>query len=480
MTYDPAWDMPKIRWVQQGSFEAPEIPPDTEPDAEPLVCLPRINQYWLPLVMGALDQLRNPSAWLVADDEAMYNTLNRVSRLRGMLGVGEACMSFAIRFDAGTCELQQSTDGGLTWVEIEGWEGFSSCIPPQTTLQFDGGCTLQESYDAGATFVDVPGWTDNFSNCVQEYTPIIGLPPNPGNQLPSQLACSIAAYLAENVIIGAVGKAVTAIQDDLTLLSFGLNVLDFIPEFVLVRAGADAFSIIYTAVQDGTIADYEDALSDGALLVAIQCAIYSAILSDGFVTPGNFAAVLSNVESVSYTHPDVVTAIANYVEALGATGLAQLSQIAGLESDADCSACSDEWCYGWGDTDNPFDSDWFVLLGRGMFDPILNSWFAVPDGSGDMWLYLCINLDPTRTYTSLHVVTDVPGVQPDFMRFAAGPNATGTILFDTNEAIWDGSMTGIGSMLVSFILPGSTAYSVTHAEMKGPDSTDNPYGANNC
>lgn len=341
---DPAFDMPRTNWLPQGSFEAGELALELGPDEGTLVCLPPINQDWLPYVIGCLDQLRNPSTWIVADDDAMESILIKVARLQQMFGGRAVCpVPFELRVDG--CDLQSSTDGGDTWDTITGWSDFlDNCIPPQTIIDFDSGCSLNQSYDDGATFTPVAGWLDNFPTCVQNYTPIIGLPPNPGDQDSDQLACSIAAYIAENVVVGAMGKAVTAIQDDLTLLSFGLNVLDIIPEFVLVREGADAFSIIYAAVQDGTIADYEDAVSDGTLLLNIQCAIYQAIQSAGYVTPSNFAAIISGVEAVTYAHPDVVAKIGAYMEALGATGLAQLSQIAGLQTGADCSSCG-TWCY---------------------------------------------------------------------------------------------------------------------------------------
>src|ERR1700727_1110286 len=161
MAYDTAWDMPKSNWVQQGSLVIPEIHPATEPDAEPLVCPPAINRYWMPYVLGALDQLRNPSSWLVADDDAMYDTLSRVSKLKEMLGVGVTCVSFAIRFDATTCQLQQSWDGGATWTEVDGWSDFNDCLPPQTLIDFDSGCTLNQSLDGGMTYDPVPGWLDN-------------------------------------------------------------------------------------------------------------------------------------------------------------------------------------------------------------------------------------------------------------------------------------------------------------------------------
>lgn len=341
MTYDPAWDMPRQNWQQQGSFETGQIPPVADPDAGTLVCLPPINQDWLPYLQGCLSQLTNPSTWLVADDDAMYDTLTRVNRLRQMLGERADCgASMMIRYDGASCQLQQSVDGGTTWTEVDGWNSFNACLPPQTILGYSE-CVLRESLDGGLTYTPVPGWADNFTACVQSAVPIIGLPPNPQEQSPAQLSCSIAVYLANQIIIGAMGKAVTAIQDDLTLLQFGLSVLDLIPEFVIVTAGVTAFSTIYAAVEEGTISDFESALTDSTLLSDIVCAIEGCILADGYVTPSNYSCILSSIGAISYT-ADVIDAIVGYLTALGAIGLAQLSQVAGLQTDADCSACG--WC----------------------------------------------------------------------------------------------------------------------------------------
>jgi len=355
---DPAWDMPLVNWRQQGSYVIRAQPPEVDPDAGDLVCLPPISREWLPIVEGCLDQLCNPSSWAVADDTALGTVLSQASRLKQMFSQWGDCVSLAIRFDGETCQLQQSTDSGATWVEVEGWDSFSACLPPQTLIDFDSGCTLNQSLDGGMTYEPVSGWVDNFSVCVQGYTPIIGLPPNPGDKTPSDLACAIAKYLAEQVIIAAMGKAVTAIQDDLTLLQFGLDVVNIIPEFVLVTLAADAFSGIYAAVQEGTLSDFEDALTDTTLLSDIICAIYSCIFSDGYVKPSNFSCITAAIAGISYAHSDVVAAIGTYLDALGAVGLAQLSQVAGLESGEDCSSCGDfcrMWDFtasasGWGQT----------------------------------------------------------------------------------------------------------------------------------
>lgn len=367
MTYDPAWDMPKVNWQQQGSFEIPEIPPIYEPDAEPLVCLPAINRYWLPYVMGALDQLRNPSSWIVADDTAMYDTLARVSKLKEMIGVGVPCMSFAIRFDALTCQLQQSTDGGSTWIEVDGWSDFASCLPPQTQVRLTDTCLLEESFDGGSTWPEVDGWAANFGSCVQGAIPVIGLPPNPNDKAPDVLACAIAAYLAQDILLSGIQQAVNNINNNLLLLDFGASVLTLIPEFVLVAAFYDAVASIYTVVSEGNLSNFEAALADPTLLPLVTCAIYNAIVGDGYVDPANCGAIIANISGISYTYPDVISAIAAYASAIGCTGLAQVSQIAGLAEGGGCGGCAapgTQWGFLYDTTGTKGDFNaWTLTLG---------------------------------------------------------------------------------------------------------------------
>jgi hypothetical protein len=421
MVYDDAWDMPRVNWVQQGSFAIPEIPPAYEPDDEPLVCLPPINQYWLPYVMGALDQLRNPSSWLVADDDAMYTTLGRVTRLRQMLGDRAECFMFSLQFTE-YCVLQYSTDGGATWTDVSGWDtNFPVCNPPQTELDFTSGCELQQSFDGGETFTAVPGWDTNFGLCVQEKGPIIGLPPNPGDQTPGQLACSIADYLASTVILEGIQAAVTTIEGDLSLLSMADSLLTIIPEFVLVAAFVDGVSIVYTAVQEGTLSDYEAALSDPSLWTLVRCAIFNAIEADGMVTPGNFAAIASNISGITYTYSDVITAIHAFVEGLGATGLAQLSQLAGLNTGADCTSCGDycaRWNFdigpsGFGATVGDALGSWVAASCEGVGT---GSWFGGPTGP-----YTGLDISTSQLFADFVTEIEIIGT-------AGGPNPYGTEL----------------------------------------------------
>lgn len=397
MVYDPAWDMPKQNWQQQGSFDVGEVPPSYDPDEGPLVCLPPVNQYWLPYIMGALDQLRNPSSWLVADDDAMYNTLARVTKLRKMLGGRAECVSYLIRFDGGTCQLQQSTDGGSTWAEVDGWADFPSCLPPQTKLRFTSDCLLEDSFDGGATWSGVTGWADNFIACVQASAPIIGLPPNPGDKAPDVLACAIAAYLAQDIILAGIQAAVTNINNNLALLDFGATVLTLIPEFILVAAAYDALATVYGIIAEGNLSDFEAALTDPTLLPLVICAIYNAIVGDGYVTPANFGAIVTNISGISYTYSDVISAIASYVSAIGPTGLAQLSQIAGLAEGGgcgDCAAPGTQWGFLYDTTGTKGDFNaWTLTLGTTVGANGLES----HQSGGDQFLRA------TATYGTAHV-----------------------------------------------------------------------------
>jgi len=203
---------------------------------------------------------------------------------------------------------------------------------------------LQTSCDGGSTWTTVPGWDPGFAECVQEFVPVIGLPPNPGGESPTQFACSIAGYLANDVILKALTQAITSITDDISLLGFGTVLVDLIPEFVLVTLAFNAFTLIYTAVQEGTIADYEAARDDAELWQEVQCAIFSCIVTDGYVKPTNFACIVAQIAAIPYGHSDVIDTIVAFVNSLGAVGMAQLSQRAGLVPGADCSTCA-TWCH---------------------------------------------------------------------------------------------------------------------------------------
>jgi hypothetical protein len=259
--------------------------------------------------------------------------------------------------------------------------------------------------------------------------PIIGLPPNPGDEAPDQFACSIASYIANEVILNAMSAAVTAITDDLTLLSFGASVLNLIPEFILVRLGYDAVAIIYTAVAEGTLSDYEDAVADGTLWNEVTCAIYLAIKDDGYITPGNFGSVVSNVAAIPYAHSDVIDAIVSYLNSLGATGLAQLSQRAGLVTGADCSACGG-WC---AHLDFKLSSGDCTSIGAGPYVPGVGFESTGPVGPWEACGVATGALDSSEAFTSIRVVGVMANTAPSGVRYVTN-SAGDTVLFTSTAA----------------------------------------------
>lgn len=309
MSYDPAWDMPQLNWQQQGSYEQGSIPPVVEPDAGTQVYLGPVAREWLPWICGALDQLRNPSAWIVADDNAMFNTLRRVDTLLGLVcGNGGSQPAAMLRLN--NCVLQTSTDGGVTWV-------------------------------------DVPGWDANFCNCVNECA-IPNPPLLPPGTPPSLRACNIAGYLANDVIKEAISQAINAYNHDLSLLALAGNIAAATFAFDLPWTAAFIYGVydLYQFFTAGNIADLTTSEADPALWSEVTCAIYSAIKTDGMVTDGNCAAVIANICAITYAHPIAITTICAYVTQLGCGGLRQ-AQMFGALTSQDCSGCGGTWCYEW-------------------------------------------------------------------------------------------------------------------------------------
>lgn len=316
MSYDPAWDMPQINWQQQGSWEEGSIPPVVEPDAGTQVCLGPVAQEWVPWIAGACDQMRNPSAWIVADDTAMFNTLRRVDTLLGLLfGARGACVQLMIRLEG--CELQTSSDGGVTWVAV-------------------------------------PGWDANFCNCVTDC--VIPAPPLlPPGSTPAQRACSIAGYLSTDIVQAAIQQAITAYDTDLSLLNLAANIaaLTFAFDLPITAFVIYAAYDLYQFFTAGNIAALRAAEGDPSLWAAVTCAIYDAIRLDGQVTEGNCAAIIANICAIPYSSSMVISAICAFVTQLGCSGL-RAAQIPGVLAVADCSGCLGEWCHTWNfTTTNP-------------------------------------------------------------------------------------------------------------------------------
>ena len=155
----------------------------------------------------------------------------------------------------------------------------------------------------------------------------------------AQRSCNIAGYLANAVIKASIQKAIDSIQQNQTVLGYGVLIIGAIPGagaiINLIAAGLDG---LYSAIEGGTLTDYQDALEDSTLWSQMTCAIYNATSADGQVTDTNFPTIQANVAALSYAHAEVITTISDYLSAIGATGLQQL-QGTGALAVYDCSSC---------------------------------------------------------------------------------------------------------------------------------------------
>ena len=298
---DPAGDMPQINWMQQGSFQTGSIPPVVSPAAGTQICLGPVAREWVPYIMGALDQLRNPSWMLVPDLVTQGQVLAWVDELRAIIATSTGCD-----------------------------------LPVEIRLQ---NCVLQYSLDSGSTWIDVPGWVAGFPACVR--SAVIPPPPLlPPGSSPAVRACNIAAYLSNDVIHVALTQAINAYTNNLSLLNLAANIaaLTFAFELPWTTAALYAVYDLYALVSAANIADLRTAEADPILWSDVTCAIYNAIKADGMVRPGNCDAIIGALCSLSYTPAIAVTAICAYVTQLGCDGL-RAAQVAGALNSADCSGC---------------------------------------------------------------------------------------------------------------------------------------------
>jgi len=310
--------VPEDNWSAVSSFTQPVPPPDTEPDAAPLVCF-QLNQSWLPYLVGAAMQLAQPAAWAASDPTALQTVLDRATRLVEMIGDATGCAEMQFRLTSG-CVLQFSTDGGTTWTDVTGW--------PENAPGCYTGATGPPGEDGPPGEQGPPGtWTP-------------GTPYVPPGTSTDQAACNLAAYLATAVLKASLQQAVSSVEATDSLFTFGTLLLGILagpdPIIDLVLAAANS---LFGAVGSGIIGDYTAALADASLWSTVTCAIYGAIKSAGAVNSTTYAAVESALAGISYAHSDVITAIARYWTALTLTGVEQL-QLSGVLFVGDCTTCS--------------------------------------------------------------------------------------------------------------------------------------------
>lgn len=360
--YEPTWSQPLVDWQPNASFRQAATPPVDGPADGELVQLPCINVEWLPLVLGSLDQLRNPSTWLdTLSDPALSLVIERSDQLRAMVGaaVNVPCCNVEMRLTSG-CVLQFSTDGGSTWN-------------------------------------DVTDWAANFDACVKAHVPPqIPVPAVPGS--PSQSGCAIAEWLTEQLWIVAGQKLHDA-------LNAGQRVDQFINDLVTqIAAFAPILDVIvgpfqaeYTTQLPQPLANLQTALSDVSFEAEVRCAIYSAISSTGYVNFSNFSTVAANIAAISYTYSYIPAMIANLWTALGLPAIQALQAVNPITA-ADCSSCGGTWCYFFDFTLN--NQGWQTFGGHGNYVAGVG-WKSTLDSSPYHTLALYYDMGIVRTITEM-------------------------------------------------------------------------------
>jgi len=379
------WD-PRV-WGQRGSFANPVPIPAGNPATGPWLYA-RIEPSWLPYLLGAAEQLLQPSTWDTTDPDARLDAQMRAMEAIFMLA--EAAPMIPVQFQfTETCGLQVSADGGTTWSDVPGWSDYAhSCFagPAGETGPVGGTGPAGETGPAGP-----PG--NGYAT---------SLPINPSGAEPQQAACNVANYIALSIIKAALSQAIASIGDSQTLLQYGAAITALIPGVDLVipvvMGGA---SLLYGAIESGTLSDFTDAEGDGTLWSEVQCAVFSAIAADAGVTAENFPTLLANIGAISYGHADVVTALHSYVAGIGASGLESLQQLGGLAV-GDCSACPGwyAWCYHF---DFRIGDGGFVTNG-GLAVYVPTAGWAAVNASGTVeWLSIIKSFASTHI-TSIRVV----------------------------------------------------------------------------
>lgn len=299
----------------QGSFVSQVPAPDADPGAAPTICV-QFGAPWLPYVLGALYQLTQPSAW-DPTSAGFADVLTQAQDLMAIFSSAEVCTDMLQFQFTDTCGLQYSVDGGVTWIDVPGWDTFAStCFTGATGATGATGPTGPPFVGAG------------------------GAPPNPQGVSTDQQACNIAAYLAATIVKGSLQSFVNSKNAALTQVEAMSAIVALLSGFdpvvdLIVAAASIGANYVYAQ----TTSDYTDALASAPFQSDVQCAIYDAIVTDGYVTSGNFSTILANLAAISYVHSDVVTTVHDYVQGLGLVGL-QMMQVSGSLYVGDCSACS--------------------------------------------------------------------------------------------------------------------------------------------
>lgn len=167
-------DYPNAENYPKPSFPRSVVPPSVDPDEGDLVCI-ELAPEWLPVLMGAVDQLLLPSTW-DANEFNQRLAVQRADTLKNQ--IADAKPMLQIRYNALTCLLEQSLDGGDTWETVPGYELAIACeIGPVEMgivgddLELSHGATVLSEVPKSALQSFLDRWIDNNpASAVERFT----------------------------------------------------------------------------------------------------------------------------------------------------------------------------------------------------------------------------------------------------------------------------------------------------------------------
>jgi len=114
------------------------VPPEVGIFDEPSRCY-KLNNEWARIIMGLVSWLAATPVWRDAENEG-YFAIEQILKFM----IGEDCMSFELRQNPDdTCLLEQSLDGGATWLTAFDYSLCSPATNPNQILE-DGNALLQD------------------------------------------------------------------------------------------------------------------------------------------------------------------------------------------------------------------------------------------------------------------------------------------------------------------------------------------------
>ena len=265
------------------------MPPDVGIFDEPTRCY-RINKHWAAIVMGMVSWLAELPVWVEAEHEG-YSAIEEIQRFL----VGNDCMSqFQLRQKPGDfCILQQSLDGGSTWVDAF---DFSLC----EAIQDGSNSTTQVNNFYTNNFQTFQNnvynhYVENYVSSVTDIHPELGYGDS-DDEFRDDALCFALGKLIDSVCIAAneffEGQAQTAndLQTSLAIAGAVIGIIALAASGVgtpaaallatqagLWAAGIGIGTALGSALYDHYLDTNQAAYNDGAAREELLCCLYGEL-----------------------------------------------------------------------------------------------------------------------------------------------------------------------------------------------------------